>query len=222
MSWRKQELHYDIVKIFVLFLTVFLLLTRCSGETSPVLQETSSAIADVKMGYGSQGYWAFDNAAMPYATQSVTSKTEWASGKVTFKITGLAYSTLPPSADFFLFMAKFKTPNGKEGTFQYNIADLKPRLISQRFDGTCSSFCEHQSMGSVNWNSAETYSFTFTWDASNVNLEVTDSSGSVVQSGSVPTDGEYAGVDWIRAGNGALPPYDGIEGQVYIVNPTLE
>ena len=217
-----MSIHRDIAFSFALAFALFTLLTNCSGVTDPAPAVETPVVADIKMGYASQGYWAFDNAVMPYTTQSVTSKTKWASGIVTFKITGLGYSALPPSADFFLFMAKLKTPNGKEGTFQYNIADLRPRLISQRFDGTCSSFCEHQSAGSVNWNPAETYSFTFTWDASNVNLEVKDSSGSVVHSGSVPTDGEYAGVSWIRAGNGVLPPYAGVKGQVYIINPTLE
>lgn len=156
-----------------------------------------------------------------YEFPEVNTKSDWSSGSVSFKLTGMSYDSLPAGADAFIFMAKLITPNGSEGNFQFNIADLTPRLISQRFDGTCASFCENQSHGSVYWDAAETYSFVITWSSSLVTCIVTDSAGNTVYSGSVPTDGAYAGVDWVRVGNGVMPPYGGSSSEITIINPTL-
>jgi hypothetical protein len=118
-------------------------------------------------------------------------------------------------------MAKLTAPSGDEANFEFNIADRVPRLISQRFDGTCPRFCEHQALGDVKWSASETYSFSVTWTAASVTCVVTDSSGKMVYNDSVPTDGAYEGYDWVRVGNGVVPPYGGSDKEITIINPTL-
>lgn len=151
-------------------------------------------------------------------------KTNWSRGIVTFSITGLDYSAIPMGAgqDFFLFMAKLTGGGGQEANFHYNIADRIPRLISQRFDGTCSPFCEQQSRGDVNWRADETYSFRFEWTASTVTCLVKDSSGTTVHDGSVDTFGAFTGVEWVRIGNGVLPPYPGLSDAIAVIAPALQ
>lgn len=150
-------------------------------------------------------------------------KTNWSRGSITFSITGLAYNAIPTGArnDFFLFMAKLTGGGGQEANFHYNIADRVPRLISQRFDGTCSPFCEQQSHGDVNWRAGETYTFRFEWTPSTVTCVVTDSSGRTVHDGSVDTFGAFTGVDWVRVGNGVLPPYPGVNDAITVIAPVL-
>lgn len=129
------------------------------------------------------------------------SKTDWSSGTITFSLTGLGFDMLPPSGDCVLFLARFFTPSGAEGNFHFNIASLVPRLTSQRFDGTCSPWCDRQAPGSVAWVSTDVYTFSAVWDSATVSLIIRDSSSKVVFSGSVQTDGAYAGEDWIGVTN---------------------
>lgn len=222
----------DWFMVVVTFATVIALiaLSGCGAdntvtlEPAPVEQPPQNPIVttDLEMGYGAHGYWSFNNnSTMPYATESVSSKVAWGTGRIKFKIRGLDYNKLT-SSDTFIFMAKLKAPNGDEGNFHYNIADKVPRLITQRFDGTCSPFCEHQAHGSVNWNPAETYAFEFAWDYTTVYMVVKDSSGNTVHSASVTSDGSYTGVDWIRVGNGVMTAYGWANTDMVVINPYLE
>lgn len=155
-------------------------------------------------------------------SMDVSGKTDWSHGKITFSVKGLSFDQLPRGKDGFLFMAKLKTPNGQEGNFQYNIADILPRLISQRFDGTCPRHCEEQWSDGVNWSGEETYSFVFEWTQSTVTCVVKDSAGTVMFDGKVNTFGPYVGADWIRIGNGIYPPYPAVSSAITVINPTLE
>jgi hypothetical protein len=150
-------------------------------------------------------------------------KTDWSKGVITFSITGLDYSMLPIGKDYFLFMARFVTPNGNEGNFELNLADLSTRLISQRFDGGCSgrTFCEQQNIGNVSWVSSEVYSMRFEWNDTIVQCDIKDSAGNIVFSGSVNTWGAYASVDFVRAGNGVIPPYPGVPFPITVISPVL-
>lgn len=165
---------------------------------------------------------SFSYATNEWYEMDTGGKTDWSRGKITFSIRGLAFDMLPRGKDYFLFMAKLKAPSGQESNFHYNIADLTPRLISQRFDGTCPRHCERQDIGDFHWEPGETYLFVFEWDEANVTCVVTDSKGNKAYEGIVPTYGPYAGVDWIRAGNGIFPPYPGIGSAITVINPRLE
>lgn len=149
-------------------------------------------------------------------------KSDWSSGVVTFSITGLAFDMLPAGKDYFLFMAKMVTPNGMEGNFQINIADLTPRLISQRFDGTCPRFCEQQDIGDIQWLIDETYSFRIEWNTSTVTCVIRDSGGNTMFNGSVNTWGAYAGAEFVRVGNGVLPPYPGLAYPINVIAPAMQ
>ncbi|MBI4666834.1 MAG: fibronectin type III domain-containing protein [Nitrospinae bacterium] len=155
--------------------------------------------------YGSGQAYQFSLSGAPTMTN----------GKLSFKVTGLSDSILPSGRDFFLMFAKMTTPSGAEGNFQIDLfidGAVNSRFISQRFDGTCSSFCERQNIHTeVSWNGSATYKFEFEWNSSTVYMLVTDaSSGATVMSGSLPTDGAYVGADYIRVGNGALSGYSGV------------
>lgn len=155
-------------------------------------------------------------------SMDASGKTDWSHGKITFSVKGLIFTELPRGKDGFLFMAKLKTPSGQESNFQFNIADILPRLISQRFDGTCPRHCEEQWSDGVNWRGDETYSFVFEWTQSAVTCVVKDTAGAVMFDGKVNTFGLYAGVDWIRVGNGVYPPYPAVSSAITVINPTLE
>jgi hypothetical protein len=162
--------------------------------------------------YNSEEFYEFPTAG----------KADWSVGVVTFSITGLAFDMLPRGKDYFLFMAKFVTPNGNEGNFQMNIADLTPRLISQRFDGTCPRFCEQQNIGDINWLINEVYSFRFDWNSSTVTCVIKDSGGNIMFDGFVNTWGTFAGVSFVRVGNGVLPPYLGVGYPITVIAPTMQ
>lgn len=174
--------------------------------------QTPGATTAVEYKYTLNNWYEFDPST----------KANWSSGTISFKLRGLSYDSLPVGRDAFFFMAKLTTPSGSEGNFHFNIADRVPRLISQRFDGTCPRFCEHQALGNVNWSASETYSFSVSWTAASVTCVVTDSTGRIVYNDSVPTDGAYTGYDWVRVGNGVVPPYGGSDNEITIINPTLK
>lgn len=174
--------------------------------------QTPGPTTDVEWKYTVNNWYEFD----------LSTKANWSSGAISFKLRGLSYDSLPQGKDAFFLMAKLTTPGGAEANFQFNIADRIPRLISQRFDGTCPRFCENQAYGSVNWSAAETYSFAVSWTTTIVTCVVTDSTGSVVYSDSVPTDGVYSGYDYVRVGNGVVPPYGGSDNEITIINPIIK
>lgn len=176
--------------------------------------------------YGALSYWSFDNSTtMPYATESITSKTDWSAGSISFSISGLDYDSISDDDkvenNYWLFWAELYAPNGKSATFIYGLAAGTSRLISQRFDGTCSPFCENQNLSTIHWDPAETYSFLFTWDASNVSVVVKNSAGDTLHSGTVSTDGVYSAVNYIRVGNQVRAGYKGTAGAVTVINPVL-
>jgi hypothetical protein len=180
-------------------------------QTTTPDSSTSTSTTDKEFKYNLGNYYEFD----------LSSKADMSSGAISFKLRGLSYDSLPAGQDAFFLLAMLTTPSGAEGNFQFNIADLSPRLISQRFDGTCPKFCENQAIGSVNWRAAETYSFAVSWTSSTVTCLVKDSAGGVVFSQSVPTDGVYAGSKYVRVGNGVLPPYGGSANEITIINPKI-
>jgi hypothetical protein len=162
---------------------------------------------------------------MPYATESVTSKADWSAGSISFSIRGLDYNSIPDDGNvqnnYWLFWAELYAPNGKGATFTYGIIAGTSRLISQRFDGTCSNWCEHQNRSTIHWDPAETYSFLFTWDSSNVSVVVKNSAGETLHSGTVSTDGAYSGFNYVRVGNEVRAGYNGTDGDVTVINPVL-
>lgn len=160
--------------------------------------------------YTSGGGYFFNTSGAP----------SFASGRVSFKVTGLDAGALN-SRDFFLFFAKMVTPSGKEGNFQidlFNDGTNNARLISQRFDGTCSNFCEHHDISTgIGWDPGATYYFDIQWNSSTVSLTAMDAgSGQTVWTASVPTDGSYSGADSIGVGNPGNSAYSGINAAIIV------
>lgn len=180
---------------------------------TPAPAPAPAPVAEKTFGPYSQNEWY---------SMDVRGKADCSHGKITFSVKGLSFAELPRGKDGFLFMAKLKTPSGQESNFQFNIADILPRLISQRFDGTCPRHCEEQWSDGVNWRGDETYSFVFEWDQTKVTCVVKDTAGAVMFDGKVNTFGLYAGVDWIRVGNGVYPPYPAVSSAITVINPRLE
>lgn len=182
-------------------------------------------IPDVKMGYAAGGYWAFDNAEMPYPSESVKTKEDWATGRITFAMTGLDSSLMKSGrgTDFFMFMAMLKGDGGKEVNFHYMNSDGTGRLVMQEFDIGGRLLHDIQNiLQGMWWNPAETYSFEFRWDANRVSVTIKDSSGNIIHDGYVRMEGAVESMSYIHVGNGALSQYDGIGATVYVINPVLE
>ncbi|MBI4666843.1 MAG: hypothetical protein HY751_10595 [Nitrospinae bacterium] len=147
-----------------------------------------------------------------YYSFQLNNTVSWAKGRISFKAKGIADNLLP-GAEWWIIFGMMVTPNGREGNFQYVMwseGASHERLITQRFDGTCSNFCENQDrVTAISWNAATTYQFEVTWGGGVVSMVITDAdTGAPVYTyGGLTTNGDYSGASYINVGNGAFPSY---------------
>jgi hypothetical protein len=209
-------------------LVAALALTLSSCGSPPPVEFTVAEPGDTTQSSCGEGHTWFDGSA-PYWTyvdcgassnKFIDQSTVGASGealgsrsvqrgKITFSSTGTHNWDIAVGTDTFSLLVHAQGHNGHEVNWHwhsYNLgAVIESRLTAQRFDGTCSGFCEdtYITQALQYFSTEEVYDWDCSWDSGGTACTISRDGNLIVQTATVPT-GYYGALNYIGVGTGAL------------------